>query len=144
MQQSSHFFGAQQKALGETNGYIEEMISGQKVVKVFCHEEAAKADFDRLNDTLYEQQYAANKLANLMGPLMMNLGQIQYILVAIAGGALAIYGNTLTLGAIAAFLQLTRSFNMPVNQVTQQLSAVLMAMAGAKRIFELLDEESEE
>ncbi len=143
MQQSSHFFAAQQKALGETNGYIEEMISGQKVVKVFCHEEKAVAEFDKRNDDLFAQQYAANRLANLMGPLMNNLGYIQYILVAIAGGALAIYGGTLTLGSIAVFLQLTRSFNQPINQITQQLSAIFMAVAGAGRIFDLLDEEPE-
>ena len=143
MGQSSKFFAAQQKALGETNGYIEEMISGQKVVKVFCHEDEAVAEFDKRNDNLFEQQYSANRLANLMGPLMNNLGYIQYILVAIAGGALAIYGGGLTLGAIAVFLQLTRSFNQPINQMTQQLSAVFMAVAGAGRIFDLLDEASE-
>ena len=143
MSQSSHFFAAQQKALGETNGYIEEMISGQKVVKVFCHEEEAVEGFDKRNDELFRQQDAANRLANLMGPLMNNLGYIQYILVAIAGGALAIHGTGLTLGDIATFLQLTRSFNQPINQVTQQLSAVFMAIAGAGRIFDLLDEEPE-
>ena len=143
MSQSSRFFASQQKSLGETNGYIEEMISGQKVVKVFCHEEEAVREFDKRNDDLFEQQYSANRLANLMGPLMNNLGYIQYILVAIAGGALAIYGGGLTLGAIAVFLQLTRSFNQPINQMTQQLSAVFMAVAGAGRIFDLLDEESE-
>ena len=143
MAQSSHFFAAQQKALGDTNGYIEEMISGQKVVKVFCHEEEAVEGFDQRNDELFRQQYAANRLANLMGPLMNNLGYIQYILVAIAGGALAIHGTGLTLGDIATFLQLTRSFNQPINQVTQQLSAVFMAIAGAGRIFDLLDEQPE-
>ena len=143
MAQSSHFFAAQQKALGDTNGYIEEMISGQKVVKVFCHEDEAVEGFDQRNDELFRQQYAANRLANLMGPLMNNLGYIQYILVAIAGGALAIHGTGLTLGDIATFLQLTRSFNQPINQVTQQLSAVFMAIAGAGRIFDLLDEQPE-
>ena len=143
MSQSSHYFTAQQKALGETNGYIEEMISGQKVVKVFCHEQAAKDEFDARNDRLCEQQAEANKLANIMGPMMNNLGYVQYILVAIAGGALAIHGGGLTLGNIAAFLQLTRSFNQPINQVAQQLSSVFLAIAGAGRIFALLDEEPE-
>ncbi len=140
------FFVKQQKSLGEVNGYIEEMISGQKVIKVFNHEEKTKEDFDRLNDELRENAANANILANILMPIMGNLGNLMYVVVAIVGGFLAISGISagLTLGAIAAFLQLTRSFVMPVNQVAQQINAVAMALAGAERIFNLMDEPEEQ
>ncbi len=151
--QSGKFFSRQQKALGAVNGYIEEMITGQKVVKVFCHEEKAKKDFDALNGELRQVGTSANIYANIMGPVMGNLGHFQYVLLAIAGGALAIsnvpnpyaFGmGTLTLGGIAAFLQLSRSFNMPISQVAQQFNMIVMALAGAERVFELMDEEPEQ
>jgi ATP-binding cassette subfamily B protein len=149
---SRGYFVSQQKALGALNGYIEEMIHGQKVVKVFCHEEDAKADFDKKNAALCENATQANRFANILGPIMNNMGYILYVLLAVTGGALAISGVTnlsltgksvLTLGTIASFLQLSRSFIMPLNQVSQQLSSIIMALAGAERIFTLLDEESE-
>lgn len=141
---SASFFIKQQKSLGALNGYIEEMINGQKVVKVFCHEEKSKQDFDKLNDELCENAAEANKYANIFMPIMANLGTLQYVLIAIAGGALAVSGiSGLTIGAIASFLQLSRSFTMPVTQVSQQLNSIVMALAGAERIFSLLDEESE-
>ena len=123
------FFVKQQKSLGAVNGYIEEMVSGQKVIKVFNHEEKTKEDFDKLNEELRENAANANILANILMPIMGNLGNLMYVIVAIVGGALAISGISagLTLGAIAAFLQLTRSFVMPVNQVAQQINAVAMA-----------------
>lgn len=142
---SGKYFMRQQKSIGAVNGYIEEMISGQKVVKVFCHEEKAKEGFDKLNDTLCEEATAANSYANIMGPVMNNLGHLQYVLVAMAGGALAIAGvGGLTLGGIAAFLQLSRSFNQPINQVMQQFNTIIMALAGAERVFDLMDEEPEQ
>ncbi len=142
--QSGKYFVKQQRSLGAVNGYIEEMVSGQKVVQVFCHEEKAKEDFDKLNETLREEAAAANTYANIMGPVMGNLGHLQYVLIAMVGGALAL-GNIggLTLGAIAAFLQLSRSFTMPITQVSQQFNSIIMALAGAERIFDLLDEEPE-
>ncbi len=141
---SASYFIKQQKSLGNINGYIEEMISGQKVVKVFCHEEKAKKKFDELNDDLRENATQANKYANIFWPIMANLGNLQYVCIAILGGAMAISGiGGLTLGAIASFLQLSRSFNMPISQMSQQISAVAMALAGAERIFELLDESPE-
>lgn len=141
---SALFFMKQQASLGTVNGYIEEMINGQKVVKVFCREEQAKKQFDRLNDELCENAAEANKFANIFMPIMANLGNLQYVLIAIAGGALAIGGiGGLTLGAIASFLQLSRSFTMPISQVSQQINLVVMALAGAERIFTLMDEEPE-
>ncbi len=141
---SAGHFIAQQVSLGKTNGYIEEMINGQKVVKVFCHEEEAKAKFDELNEELYEQATKANSFANIMMPIMMNIGNMQYVLLAIVGGALAINGiGGLTVGAIASFLQLSKSFMGPIGQVSQQLNAVIMALAGAERIFEMMEEEEE-
>lgn len=141
---SAVYFVHQQKSLGEVNGYIEEMINGQKVVKVFCHEEAAKEGFDKFNDELYNNAFEANKFANILMPVMGNLGNLQYVLIAIAGGALALGGvGGLTLGGIVAFLQLSRSFTMPVTQVSQQLNSIVMAMAGAERIFTLMDEKPE-
>ncbi|MBQ4339659.1 MAG: ABC transporter ATP-binding protein [Firmicutes bacterium] len=140
------FFVKQQKSLGEVNGYIEEMISGQKVVKVFCREEKVIEDFDKLNEELCRNATSANKIANMMMPIMANLGNLQYVIIAIIGGMLAISGidEGLTLGTIAAFLQLTRSFSMPVNQVAQQINSVAMALAGAERIFQLMDEPVED
>lgn len=142
---SGKYFVRQQKSLGAINGYIEEMITGQKVIKVFCHEEHAKADFDKLNDQLRSDAARANSFANIMGPVMNNLGHLQYALIAIAGGALAIGGvGGLTLGGIAAFLQLSRSFTMPIGQIAQQFNVMVMALAGAERIFEMMDEQPEQ
>ena len=141
---SAKYFIKQQESVGETNGYIEEIINGQKVVKVFSHEEKAKEKFDELNQKLRDNSTQANKFANIFMPIMGNIGNIQYVIIAFAGGAMAISGiGGITLGAIASFLQLTRSFIMPVSQVSQQINAVVMALAGAERIFELMDEESE-
>ena len=142
---SGSFFIKQQEALGDVNGYIEEMINGQKVVKVFCHEEAAEADFDRRNDELCRQATAANVFANILMPINANLGNLQYVLIAVIGGALGISGvGGITLGAIASFLQLSRSFSQPISQVSQQINSIVMALAGAKRIFQLMDEEPEQ
>ncbi len=142
---SGKYFVRQQKSLGAINGYIEEMITGQKVIKVFCHEEHAKADFDKLNDQLRSDAARANSFANIMGPVMNNLGHLQYALIAIAGGALALGGvGGLTLGGIAAFLQLSRSFTMPIGQIAQQFNVMVMALAGAERIFEMMDETPEQ
>ena len=143
--QSSIYFGKQQKNLGKVNGYIEEMMEGQKVIKVFTHEDQAKADFDLINEELFNSAYQANKFANILMPILANLGNISYVLTALFGGVFAINGiSGLTLGGLASFLQLNRSFNQPIGQVSQQLNAVIMAMAGAQRIFALLDEEVED
>ena len=142
---SARFFVKQQMALGTVNGYIEEMINGQKVVKVFCHEEEAEKKFDKLNDDLCENATLANQFANILMPIMSNLGNLQYVMIALVGGLLAVNGiGGLTLGAIAAFLQLNKSFTMPISQISQQLNMVVMALAGAERIFELMDEEVEQ
>lgn len=149
---SGKYFVRQQASIGDVNGYIEEMINGQKVVKVFCHEEKAKEIFNEKNEKLFGEAAQANTYANVLMPIMNNFGYILYVLVAIAGGAMAISGITnvsltgidlISLGMIASFLQLSRSFIQPLGQVSQQLSAIIMALAGAKRIFELIDEESE-
>ena len=141
---SRRYFIRQQASLGSLNGYIEEMVHGQKVIKVFCHEEKAKEEFDRLNGELFEDADAANKYANILMPIMGNMGHLQYVLVAVVGGALALSGiSSLTLGAIAAFLQLSRSFSQPISQMSQQFNSVVMALAGAGRIFALMDEEPE-
>ena len=141
---SAKYFVKQQKAIGNVNGYIEEMISGQKVVKVFCHEKETIEAFDVYNESLCETATLANKFSNVLGPVLNNLGHLQYVIIAIVGGVLAINGlGGLTLGAIATFLQLSRSFNQPINQVSQQFNAIVMALAGAERIFGLIDEESE-
>ena len=141
---SGTHFVRQQKSLGDMNGYIEEMISGQKVIKVFCHEDAAKEEFDRRNAELCSSATEANKYANYLGPIMNNMGHLQYVIIAIVGGALAISGvGGLTIGTIASFLQLSKSFNQPINQVSQQFNAIIMALAGAKRIFEIMDAPSE-
>ena len=143
--QSGKYFVRQQRSLGAVNGYIEEMVSGQKVVKVFCHEKKAREDFDALNEKLREEASAANVYANILMPIMGNLGHLQYVLIAMVGGALAIGGvGGLTLGGIAAFLQLSRSFTQPISQISQQFNSVIMALAGAERIFDLMDEEPEQ
>ena len=143
---SAKFFIAQQKTLGNLNGYIEEMISGQKVVKVFCHEEATKDEFDRRNEALQESATKANIFANILMPIMMNLGNLQYVLVAVLGGALAILSHEtlITLGGIMLFAQLSKNFTRPVSQISQQFNSIIMALAGAERIFTLLDEPVEE
>lgn len=142
---SGKYFVKQQKALGKENGFIEEMINGQKVVKVFNRETHAKTDFDNLNDALGDTSYKANKFVNILGPINGNLAHLQYVCIAVFGGILAISGFDpgLTLGVIATFLISSKSFSMPINQVSQQAGSIVMALAGAKRIFDLLDEESE-
>ncbi len=141
---SAFYFMKQQQDLAKVNGYIEEMMEGQKVVKVFCHEEETKVDFDKLNNQLFESAKNANTFANILMPVLMNLGYVNYVLTAIFGSVLAINGVAgFTLGGLAAFLQLTRSFNQPISQISQQFNAIIMALAGAKRIFDLMDQESE-
>ncbi|MBQ9980165.1 MAG: ABC transporter ATP-binding protein [Oscillospiraceae bacterium] len=141
---SGRYFYKQQVSIGKTNGFIEEMINGQKVVKVFCHEEQTKADFDKLNEELFQNASKANQLANALMPIMANVGNLQYILIAVVGGALAVGGvGGITLGAIVSFLQLSRSFSMPVNQLSMQINYIVMALAGAERIFSLIDEKEE-
>lgn len=141
---SGKFFVKQQMSLGKTNGYIEEMINGQKVIKVFCHEDQAKQDFDDLNEALYENAKSANTFANILMPINANLGNLLYVLIAVIGGIMAISGfSFITIGAIATFLQLVKSFMMPVTQISQQVNSIVMALAGANRIFNLMDEEIE-
>ena len=141
---SGKFFIKQQMSLGKTNGYIEEMINGQKVIKVFCHEDTAKRDFDALNDELYNNSRSANTFANILMPVNANLGNLLYVLIAVVGGCMAISGfSIITIGAIATFLQLVKSLMMPVTQVSQQLNSIVMALAGADRIFALMDQEPE-
>ena len=142
--QSGSYFVQQQKDIGAVNGYIEEMMSGQKVVKVFCHEEESLKDFNILNDRLFESAYQANKFANMLGPVNAQLGNMSYVVCTIVGGILALGGITnLTLGTLASFLSFNKSFNMPINQISMQLNAIVMALAGAERVFKLLDEEPE-
>ena len=142
---SGKYFVKQQESIGKVNGYIEEMINGQKVIKVFTYEDEAKEHFDKINEELCENMTTANKFANILMPLLNNLGNLEYVLVAIIGGAIAIKGNgELTVGAIATFLQLTQSFNQPIMQMSNQLNSVVMALAGAGRIFELIDTEPEQ
>ena len=142
---ASGYFVKQQQSIAKENGFIEEMINGQKVVKVFCHEEEAKAEFDKINDELCEASTKANTFANILMPIMGNLGQLQYVLVAMIGGVLAVQGiGGVTVGIIASFLQLSKSFTMPISQVSQQMSSIIMALAGAERIFKLIDEEPEQ
>ncbi len=141
---SGRYFANQQKTLGEMNGYIEEMINGQKVVKVFTYEDEAKDRFDEINARLCDNSRKANKYAAILMPILNNLGNLEYALVAIIGGTISIYGNgMLSIGAIASFLQLTKSFNQPINQISNQLNSIIMALAGAERIFELIDNEPE-
>lgn len=140
---SGKYFMAQQESLGNVNGYIEELINGQKVVKVFNHEEKAKEEFDRKNEELAQNAFKANAFASSLMPMMGNLGYMLYVILAIVGGAVAVGTGAITLGAIASFLNLSRSFMQPISQVSQQMNMVIMAMAGAKRIFDLMDEEPE-
>ena len=138
------YFGKQQKSIGQLNGYIEEMMDGQKVVKVFCHEEESIERFNELNEELFDSAKNANGFANILMPININLGNLSYVICAIAGAVLAITGATsFTLGGLASFLQLNKSFNQPISQISQQLNSVVMAIAGAGRIFDLMDEESE-
>ncbi len=143
---ASKFFVGQQRALGKVNGFVEEMISGQKVVKVFTHEEAAKADFDKLNEELCRDAYTAGRMTNMMGPINNNLGYVQYAILAVVGGILAITsgGELVTIGKLMTFMLLSRSFNMPISQISNQINSIVMALAGAERIFELIDETEEE
>ena len=140
-----NFFMGQQKSLGAVNGYIEEMITGQKVVKVFNHEEVCKDEFDKLNEELCANAFNAGKFANMMGPINNNLGYVQYAILAIVGGTVVVKsgGNLLTLGSLMAFMTLSRNFNMPINQISNQINSIVMALAGAERVFELMDVEPE-
>ncbi len=141
---SGRYFVAQQNDLGRVNGYIEEMMNGQKVVKVFCHEEKNMEEFDRMNNELFGSSDRANRFANVLGPINTQIGNISYVLCAIVGGVLALRGfGGFTLGSLASFLTFNRSFSMPINQVSQQLNSVVMALAGTERIFKLLDEQPE-
>ena len=153
---SGKFFLKQQESLGDINGYIEEMITGQKVIKVFCHEEKSKEGFDQRNEELFHNAYSANKFVNMLGPINNNLGHLQYVIIAVIGCVLAVATTAgkfpesgilsifaITVGSVASFLQLSKSFTMPINQISQQLNSVVMAMAGAKRIFAVLDEKEE-
>jgi len=142
--QSGKYFMQQQKDIGAVNGYIEEMMLGQKVVKVFCHEEKCKKEFNALNDQLFDSAYKANKFANMLGPINAQLGNMSYVVCVIVGGILAINGiGTLTLGKLASFLTFNKSFNMPISQISMQFNAIIMALAGADRVFKLLDEKPE-
>lgn len=137
-------FVAQQKNLGAINGYIEEMVSGQKVVKVFCHEESCRSDFKKLNDQLFDSAYNANRYANYMGPINTQIGNLSFVLCTVTGGLLAITGTGgLTLGALASFLTFNKTINMPIAQVSMQFNSIIMGLAGAERVFRLLDEAPE-
>ena len=142
---SGRYFAAQQKSLGAVNGFVEEMMEGQKVVKVFCHEEESIQRFHKLNNELFDSSYNANQFGNMLGPINSQLGNLSYVVCAIVGGILAI-GNIggLTLGGLASFLTFNKSFNMPINQVSMQFNAIVMALAGADRVFKLIDETPEE
>ena len=139
------FFIGQQKSLGTLNGYVEEMITGQKVVKVFNHEDTCKEEFDKLNEELCRNAYSAGKLSNMMGPANNNLGYIQYAILAIVGGTIAVLseGRLLSLGNLMAFMLLSRTFNQPIAQMSNQINSIVMALAGAERVFELMDQEPE-
>lgn len=142
--QSGKYFMEQQRNLGAVNGHIEEMMNGQKVVKVFCHEEESKQKFKELNDRLFVSADRANTFSNFLGPINAQLGNVSYVICAIVGGALALNGvGGFTLGGLASFLTFNKSFSMPINQISQQLNAVIMALAGADRVFKLMDEEVE-
>lgn len=148
---SARYFFRQQTALGKEEGFVEEMMNGQKVIKVFCHEEASKADFDRLNDQLFEESQRANRYANTLGPILNNIGNVLYVIVAIVGGALMVSGvpnlslSGLALGIsiVVPFLSMTRQFVGNIGQVSHQINAVVMGLAGAERIFSLMDEQPE-
>ena len=143
---SGKFFIGQQRSLGAVNGYIEEMINGQKVVKVFSHEDTCKQEFDELNEQLRRNAYAAGKFSNMMGPINNNLGYVQYAVLAIIGGILVVYskGELLSMGKLMAFMMLSKTFNMPINMISNQINAIVMALAGAERVFDLMDEPVEE
>jgi len=141
---SGSYFVKQQKDLGNVNGYIEEMLEGQKVVKVFCHEEINFKEFSRRNNELRDSAYNANRVANIMGPVNNNLGHLSYVMCAVIGAILTLsHITTLTIGGLVTFLTLNKNFSMPINQLTQQMNSIFMALAGADRIFKLLDEEPE-
>ena len=139
------YFIGQQQSLGAINGYIEEMITGQKVVKVFNHEEICKEEFNELNEVLQKNAFSAGKFSNMMGPINNNLGYIQYAILAIVGGTIVVRsgGSWLSLGSLMTFMTLSRNFNQPINQISTQFNAIIMALAGAERVFELMDEEPE-
>ena len=149
-QRSGRYFDKQQKALGEVDGFIEEMLDGQKVVKVFCHEEKAKSDFDKINEELRFSSYKANKYANMMMPVNVNIGNLSYVICAAVGAALAlgVGGATgiagATVGTVVAFMGLNKSFSNPIAQISQQMNSIIMAVAGTKRVFALFDEKPEE
>ena len=142
---AAKYFVGQQRSLGALNGYVEEMINGQKVVKVFTHEETCKKDFDKLNEELCANAYTAGKLTNMMGPVNNNLGYIQYAILAVVGGLIVVAseGKMITLGNLMTFMLLSRSINMPISQISNQINSIVMALAGAERIFELMDEAPE-
>ena len=140
---SGKYFFSQQQSLGDVNGFIEEMINGQKVIKVFCHEEKTKEAFDKKNEELCQNSYKANSFANSLMPMMGNLGYMLYVVVAISGALIAIKTGAFQLGTIASFLTLSRTFMHPISQVAQQINMIIMALAGAKRIFDLMDQEPE-
>ena len=141
---SGNFFVKQQRDLGKVNGFIEEMMDGQRVVKVFCHEDESIERFDQLNNDLYASAYNANRYANILGPINVQLGNLSYVVVAIVGGLVAINGiGGFTLGSLASFLTLNKSFQQPINQISNQLNSIVMALAGGDRIFRLLDEKPE-
>ncbi len=140
------YFIGQQQSLGAVNGYIEEMINGQRVVKIFNHEETCKEEFDALNEQLCANAYSAGKFSNVMGPINNNLGYVQYAILAIVGGMMVVLsgGKMLTLGNLMAFMILSRSFNMPISQISNQINSIIMALAGAERIFTLMDQQPEQ
>ena len=142
---AAKYFIGQQRSLGALNGYVEEMISGQKVVKVFTHEDACKEEFDKLNEELCHNAYTAGKLTNMMGPVNNNLSYIQYAILAVVGGLIVVAsdGQLISLGNLMTFMLLSRSFNMPISQISNQINSIVMALAGAERIFELMDEKPE-
>ena len=142
---AAKYFVGQQRSLGALNGYVEEMISGQKVIKVFNHEDTCKENFDKLNEELCRNAYTAGKLTNMMGPVNNNLGYIQYAILAVVGGLIVVAseGKLISLGNLMTFMLLSRSFNMPISQISNQINSIVMALAGAERIFELMDEKPE-
>lgn len=149
---SAKYFIRQQKSLGRTEGFVQEMMNGQRVVKVFCHERESEKEFDKINDALYEESYKANAYSNMLGPIIMNIGNLLYVLVAMAGGILlltkvpnfSLSGLPIAISIVVPFLNMTKQFTGNINQVTHQINAVVMAMAGADRIFSLMDEKPEE
>lgn len=142
---SGKYFIGQQQSLGAVNGFVEEMINGQKVVKIFNHESACEKKFDELNTRLQENAYTAGRYANMLGPINNNLGYVQYAVLAVVGGSIVVGtdGRLLTLGSLMAFMVLSRSFNQPISQISNQINAIVMALAGAERIFQLMDEKPE-